>query len=368
MGIHSIEPAGRPLNLLVFGAGAIGTFIGGSLALHGQYVVFFDRPEVVGEIRRQGLSLDLDGRIHRLASPQVAASLQEALDQSPYDAAIFALKSNDTQSALEMMAPFARRLPPLVCLQNGVGNEPALAAILGADHVIPGSVTSAVGKQRAGEIVLERRRGVALAEGHRVASQLAAAMNQAGLNAHLYPSAAGMKWSKMLTNLLANASSAILEMTPAEIFAHPGLYRLELRQLRETLQVMAAQHIRAINLPGTPVSLLAFGVRFLPAAISRPFLARAVGGGRGGKMPSFYIDLHSGRGMSEVDYLNGAVVRFGKRMGIDTPVNRLLNETLLALTRGDIPLKEFSHQPEKLLKMASSEWRVAECERRNGKS
>jgi 2-dehydropantoate 2-reductase len=69
-------------------------------------------------------------------------------------------------------------------------------------------------------------------------------------------------------------------------------------------------------------------------------------------MPSLHIDLYGGRGTSEVDYLNGAVVRFGERLGISTPVNKLLNETLLTLTRGDLPLKEYAHQPDKLIEKA----------------
>jgi 2-dehydropantoate 2-reductase len=112
---------------------------------------------------------------------------------------------------------------------------------------------------------------------------------------------------------------------------------------------MQAQRIAVVDLPATPVRLLAFGVRWLHPRLSWPLIARAVGGGRGGKMPSFYLDLHSGRGQSEVDYLNGAVVRCGQRLGIPTPANRLLNETLLALTRGELPLAHFERQPEKLL-------------------
>jgi len=102
------------------------------------------------------------------------------------------------------------------------------------------------------------------------------------------------------------------------------------------------------------VRLLAFAVRFLPAFLSRPLLQKAVGKGRGGKMPSFHIDLHSGRGQSEVDYLNGAVVRFGERVGVATPVNRLLNETLLSLTRGEVPLETYTLKPEKLLELLRS--------------
>jgi 2-dehydropantoate 2-reductase len=158
-----------------------------------------------------------------------------------------------------------------------------------------------------------------------------------------------MKWSKMLTNLLANASSAILNLTPAQIFAHPGLYNLEHQQLREALSVMKKLDLHVVSLPGTPVRLLAFAVKSLPASLSRPLLQRAVGKGRGEKMPSFHIDLYAGRTQSEVDYLNGAVVRFGAQVGVPTPVNRLLNETLLALARGELPRETFALQPEKLL-------------------
>ena len=70
-------------------------------------------------------------------------------------------------------------------------------------------------------------------------------------------------------------------------------------------------------------------------------------------MPSFHIDLHSGRGKTEVDYLNGAVVRFGEQTGVPTPVNRLLNETLQAMTAGELDPKKYSRQPDMLLKQIS---------------
>ena len=174
-------------------------------------------------------------------------------------------------------------------------------------------------------------------------------MDDAGLNARIYRRAADMKWSKMRTNLLVNASVAILDMPPQVVLAHPGLFRLEMAMLREALAVMKAQGLRVVDTPRTPVRLLALGAR-LPEGLSRPLMIRAVGGGRGGKMPSFHIDLHAGRGSSEVDWLNGAVVRYGGRCGVPTPVNRLLTETLLALTRREIPLDTFQGQPEKLLK------------------
>lgn len=349
--MEEVQEAKGNLRVLAFGAGAIGTYIGGSLELKGHTVVFLERPQAADLLRQRGLRLNIMGREETIPSPRLAHSMEEALAQGPYDVGIFALKAFDTPSALADIRPWRQDMPPILCLQNGVENEERIAEALGKGKVIPGSVTSAIGRRAVGDIVLERRRGVGLAAGHPLSPSLAQALDEAGLNARLYPRAADMKWSKMLTNLLANATSAILGMTPGEVFAHPGLYRLEIAQLQEALAVMDAQDLRVVDLPATPVRLLAFAVRFLPPGLSRPFLVRAVGHGRGAKMPSFYLDLHSGIRQSEVDYLNGAVVRFGAQLGIPTPVNSLLNETLLSLTRGEIPLDAFARQPERLLNL-----------------
>ncbi|NWG33489.1 MAG: 2-dehydropantoate 2-reductase [Chloroflexi bacterium] len=345
------------LQALTFGAGAIGTYIGGSLALAGHQVVFVEQPRVVEELRQRGMRLDLtlDARrktkdAHRLDSSAfvVVASLEEALRYGPFDLALFALKSFDTAAALEGIKPFADKMPPILCLSNGVANEPAIAEVLGADRVLYGTVTSAVGRRGAGDIVLEKLRGVGIARGHALSEKLNDAFNKAFLNSRLYDDAASMKWSKMLTNLIANPASAILDMTAAQVFAHKDLYRIEIEMLKECLAVMQAQGLQVVDLPGTPVRALAWATK-LPLWLSKPFLARAAGAGRGAKMPSFHIDLYAGRGKSEVDYLHGEVVRAGRQYNVPTPVNQLLTETLMALTRGEIPLEEFAHKPEKLL-------------------
>jgi 2-dehydropantoate 2-reductase len=339
----------KPLRVLSIGAGAIGTYIGGSLALQGHQVVFVERPQVAEELKSRGLRLTLGEGDHHIPDPQVFPSMEEALKLGNFDVALFALKSYDTPGFIESLSAIHSPLPVFLCLSNGVDNETALEQALGPDKVIAGTVTTAVGRRAAGDIVCERLRGVGVAAGHPLSETLVTAMDQAGLEAELFPNAAEMKWSKLLTNLIANATSAILDLPPAEIFSHPDLAQVEIEQLREALAVMKAQNIGAVDLPGTPVGLLAFAVRFLPLAISRPFLKKAVGGGRGGKMPSFHIDLHSGRGKSEVGYLNGAVVRAGELSGIITPVNRLLTDTLVKLTRGELPINQFAHNPERLL-------------------
>jgi 2-dehydropantoate 2-reductase len=298
-------------------------------------------------LRKDGLRLRLGEDEHHLAGIEVFSSIQEALVAGPFDLACFALKSYDTAAALAALKPHVADLPPFLCLQNGVDNEPALAAVLGPERVIAGTVTSSVSKSGPGRVALERLRGIGLAADHSLSERLADAMDAAGLRPRLYARPLEMKWSKLLTNLLANASCAILDLTPAEVFDHPGLFRLEMLQLREAIKVTRALHLDVVDLPGTPVRALAFAAGSLNPALARPLMARAVGRGRGAKMPSLHIDLHSGRKQSEVGWLNGAVVRHGRGLGLETPVNQLLHGTLSDIvSQGTNPCQ---HDPEALL-------------------
>lgn len=353
----SSDPLRGRMKFLTFGAGAISTYVGGSLILAGHEVVFVERPRTAKELRERGLRLDLtlDERRNARDAVQIdpgsfviVASLEDALRYGPFDTCLFALKSFDTHAALAEVRPFAGQMPPVLCLSNGVDNERAIGEALGIAKVIAGTVTSAVGRRAAGDIVLDRARGLGIARGHPLSARLHVIMNGALLNSRLYEDAASMKWSKLLTNLVANPTSAILDMTPGEIFADSELFKLEIEMLRECLAVMEAQGIKVVDLPGVPVRALAFALT-LPLWLSKPVLGRAAGTGRGAKMPSFHIDLHSGRGRSEVDHLHGAVARAGEKFHVPTPVNRVLTETLAALTSKELPVNEFARNPARLL-------------------
>jgi len=342
------------MKFLFFGAGAIGAYIGGSLALAGYDVAFVEQPKPAEILRRDGLNLSIGLKTHSIPVREVYAGAVDAIRESAADLAVFALKSYDTAAAIEPLKPSGVLLPPALCLQNGVENEAALECVFGSGRVIAGTVTSAVGRGRTGGFTLERKRGMGVAAGCDLSVSLVEAFNRAGLNARLYPSAPAMKWSKLFTNLAANASSAILGMTPRAIFSDPQLFRFEREMLRECLRVMRAGRIPLTDLPGTPVRLLALAVQRLPRALAQPVLARAVGGGRGGKMPSFYLDINSGRGKTEVEWLNGAVVRTGARLGVDTPVNRLLTDTVNRLAQDPSLRMEFLEKPGALIGLLAS--------------
>jgi 2-dehydropantoate 2-reductase len=348
------EPASERLRFLIFGAGSIGTLVGGSLVHAGYPVVFTERPEHLDELKSRGLRLHIGQEDVTIINPSVASNLDEALNMMPFDVAVFAVKSYDTQVVIRSFIPYRDRLPVFLCLQNGVENETALEAALGRESVIPGMVTHEILRQRVGDITLQRRRGMGLGAAHPLSSRLCLALQEANLNPRIYQDTASMKWSKMITNLVNNATSAILKMTPAEIMKDRGLVRLELAQLRETLNIMAAMGLHLVDLPGLRMRILDLAIRKFPDDLSRLLLSGLLGNRRGNKMPSFYLDLMSGKKVGEVEYLNGAVVRYGVRLGIPTPVNRMLTQTLTALINGEYQAGMFDHQPEKLLDLMVS--------------
>jgi 2-dehydropantoate 2-reductase len=338
------------VRLLVYGAGAIGTYIGGSLAAAGHTVRFLARPAAADAIRASGLCLQSSGSSTHIGNISVATSPGEAFASGPHDFVLFALKSYDTTQALAELRAVTTTPPPIVCLQNGVDNEPDMRRVFDADRVIAGTVTTAVTRAGAGKVVVERLRGVGVALKPLPSTGIADAMRGAGLRVRTYPAPEPMKWSKLLVNLVGNATSAILDMPVPEIFMDQRLFGVEVAALHECLAVMGALKVEVVDLPGTPVRALALGVR-LPAVLARPLLRRGVSAGRGSKMPSLHIDLHSGRGKTEVRWLNGAVARHGAECGVPTPVNRVLTETLEGLSQGTLSKDAFRRQPRALLRL-----------------
>ncbi len=336
------------MKFLFLGAGAIGTYVGGSLAAAGEDVTFIERPETAEAIAAHGLRVRTRTTTRVVRDVTVHGTAVEALAAGPYDIGVFALKSFDTQTALDELVATGHEVPTILSLQNGVDNEGTIAATLGAGKVIAGTVATAVSKPGIGEVVEEKHRGIGVALGHPLSEPLVAALDRAELSGRAFRDAHAMKWSKLLTNLTGNATSAILDETVAQLFADRHTYDIELAVLRECLAVMKAKGYRVVDLPGTPVRALALATR-LPRFVAQPALTRALGAGRGDKMPSFHIDLHGGRGRTEVGFLNGAVARAGAEAGVPTPVNALLTDTLEALSAGDLPLNTYRHDPDALL-------------------
>lgn len=166
-----------------------------------------------------------------------------------------------------------------------MGNEEEIEGTLAAQRIFAGNITTPVSIPEVGVIRVEKAkygigRGMARqgrsGEGIGLA-QVEAALAGAGFTVTVYDDARGMKWTKLLLNIVGNASSAIVDEAPGVSFADL-VVDLELAAWRETLRVMRKAQIPALNMDGYPLKWAAPLVQILPNSLLRPIFE--IGGGR----------------------------------------------------------------------------------------
>jgi 2-dehydropantoate 2-reductase len=340
------------MQILVYGAGAIGGYLGSRLLDSGHQVIMLDRPSMVEGINNEGITVEEAGEeIH--VKPKAVSSLAEAYAISDaYDLIIMGLKSYDLPAALNDLAAHDPAAATILTVQNGIGIEQPFIDVFGDGRILAGSLTTPVSKKDSFHLIVQRSdRGLGLAPTRPDLgiNQWVTLFSEAGIETIGLADYESMKWSKAFLNIVSNATSAILDMTPGAVYSDPDLFDLEVAMLRETVAVMAGRNLPVVNLPGSPARSLALAVQYAPRFLLKPILTKIVAGGRGDKMPSFYIDLVSGRGKSEVVYHNGAIAAAGEAIRVPAPTNRVLNDTLLKLTNGELSRQEFAGNPQRLL-------------------
>jgi len=293
------------MKFAVMGAGAVGCYYGGMLARAGHDVVLVARPAHVEAMQREGLLLDTQTFQERV---RVQASTQPEGVQGA-QCVLFCVKSTDTESAGLAMAPYLAEGATVLSLQNGVDNAERLAAVL-QRPVLPAVVYVATAMAGPGH-VRHFGRGELVIAPSPTSEQLARTFAAAGIPMQVSDNVAGALWAKLVLNCVYNPLSAITRMPYGEIVNAQGLDvpRAMNDIVRECL---AVAHASGIALPeGTAEAVL-------PLAASMP-----------GQVSSTAQDLARGR-HTEIDHLNGFIVRRGEALGIATPANRLLH-TLVRL-------------------------------------
>jgi 2-dehydropantoate 2-reductase len=333
--------------VLVVGAGAVGSFLGWAVAAGGGRTTLVRRSfdgepgstDPLRVVRPDGTESTVEVAVVRSVAEAAAPEL-----------AVVAVRQYDLDAALAALAA----LPdvPLLTAQNGVGAEEAAAAARPTGTLLAASVTASVEREAVGTIRWLRRGGVGLAPvrgagAGEIVEALRTDLVAAGVEVATREDAAAMKWSKVVANLVANATSGILDMDPPSIYANPGLFEVERDQLREALAVMRARGLRPVTLPGTPIPLLAVATA-LPAPVARAALRRVVGSARGGKDPSLRGAVQRGP-PTEAGWLNGAVARAGASLNVATPVNDALARLVEEVAADPERRAWFSGHPDRLL-------------------
>ncbi|KWF58362.1 ketopantoate reductase family protein [Burkholderia pseudomultivorans] len=304
------------MRIAVMGAGAVGCYFGGMLARAGHSVVLIGRPQHVEAIRRDGLYLDAVGFKGHV--PLEASTEAEAVQHA--ELVLLSVKSTDTESAAAAMRRHLAREAVIMTLQNGVDNAPRLQAVL-TQEVIATVVRVAAEMIGPGHIKHRGRGDLTIASAAK-SDRIAEILVAAGVPTDISDNVTGALWAKLIGNCAYNALSAITQLPYGRIAAGDGVEDVLADVVAECLQVAAAM---GVQVPGDVWLAVRNGAKAMPEQLS-----------------STAQDLARGK-RSEIDHLNGYVVRQGEALGIATPVNRALR-TLVKLieSRSALPSDQAS--------------------------
>lgn len=304
------SPTPSPLRVAVIGAGAVGCFYGGMLARAGHAVTLIGRAQHVRVFERDGLrmqTLSFDEQVPVAASTEAAAV-------AGADVVLFAVKSPDTEATGEQMRPHLKAGALVLCLQNGVDNAERLRAVLPGVDVAAAVVYVATEMAGPGHL-RHHGRGELVIEPSADSARLAQALIAAGVPTEISDNVRGSLWVKLILNCAYNALCALGKLPYGPLVERPGVREVMADVVAECRAVAAAD---GVTLPGD----VDLAVRRIAETMPTQFSSTAQ-------------DLMRGK-LTEIDYLNGYVMRRGTALGVPTPANRVL-WTLVKLAEPEGP-------------------------------
>jgi 2-dehydropantoate 2-reductase len=301
------------LKICILGAGALGCAIGGVLTEAGNDVWLISRNMAqVEAMNTRGLILR-DAGVDRTVRVQAATT---AKDAGVVDLVVLLVKSFDTRQAMQAAKSLVGPESLVLSLQNGLGHEDILADIVGRERVLAGK-TYAGGTQLGVGHVLVGTRGKDTHIGEldgRISERvqrIASAFNAAGLPTQVSGNIVGTIWDKLLINVATGALTGITGLTYGDLYQQPELEACAVAAVTEAMAVARASGI-VLSIT-EPLDAWVKASAGLPPEFKTSMLQ----------------SLEKGS-VTEIDFINGAVVRWGEKCGVPTPVN----QTLVACIKG----------------------------------
>lgn len=298
------------MRICVIGAGALGCTYGGRLALAGVSVTLVDTwAEHVAAIARDGLDLDGVPGSHRVP----VAAVTDAGPLGPFDLAFVTVDTNHTADAAATAQTLLAPDGYAVTLQNGIGNVETLAGVLGAGRVVGGSSLCSATTRGPGRVTQTHQGLTTVGElsggGSERVSRLKALLEGAGFDTRVAADIQAVIWQKFILNIAINPICAVTGLRLGELARLPATAALQDRILDEALAVVAA---KGLTLPDPDIR----------ATVKQHCWSKF-------SKPSMLQHIERGR-PTEIDALNGALVREAAALGVPVP----WNEALTALVRG----------------------------------
>lgn len=310
------------MNILVMGAGAVGSVFGGFLAKAGHRVFLIGRKGHMKAIRERGLEITGIWGEHLVRELEVSTGTAD-IPPEHFDLVLITTKSYDTREATKQILPLLADNTLVISLQNGLGNIETISAIVGAYRAVGGMLIFGV------ELIEEGRVKVTVcADNVRLGSpdgmvdsnrvvRIAKAFSEAGIPTETTNEIEKFIWGKVVYNSCLNALSALLEVSYGELSEHSETREIITAIIEEIFSVARKKGIvLAWNSPAEYQQHL-FG-RLIPDTYAHH--------------ASMLYDVKRGR-RTEIDSLNGAIARLGEELGLQTPVNRTLTQLIKARER-----------------------------------
>lgn len=297
------------MKVAVMGAGAVGCYFGAMLARHGHDVVLIGRPQHVEAIRNNG-GVKLDSKVFTGVIPIGAAT--EPAGVQGADVVLFCVKSGDTESAGRSMAPFLKDSATILSLQNGVDNPDRLQPLL-RQSVVPAAVYVATEMGGPGHVI-HHGRGDLVIGASAASESIGAQLSAAAIPTKVSDRVIDQLWAKLVINCAYNALSAVAQLPYGRLFDVDGVREVMRNVVEECAAIADAL---GVALPNDMYASVVALVSAMPNQYS-----------------STAQDVARGR-PSEIDFLNGYVVRKGTELNIPTPVNLTLHSM--------VKLKELTH-------------------------
>lgn len=327
--------------VLIFGAGALGLWLGGLLSQKGHSVHIVSRFDICDAVKSAGLTVKIGERqeVWKNLTPWRALEVIPAAERK-FDWVFITVRTHDLVRACDELTGFLSTETRVVAAQDGTGYEKMLAQRLGEGRLYFASTTNCIAILEPGVVALSPvQGGITFCPYLRTSpvGDLINLFSNLGINLQSHDDFRSVKWSKLLLDLLVNASSAIPDIASEEILADMDFFVQDRQTYKEGLAVMKAMDLHQIDLPGYPVSSFKLLASGLPGWIVYQLMRKQLAGTQMKRWSPLRSGLEKGRKVSQVEYINGAVVKQGKKWKVPTPKNEFLFETLSAIATGRMP-------------------------------
>jgi len=315
--------ANERLHIGVMGAGAIGGYVGGRLAAKGATeVTLIGRKALADTIAERGFTLREFDRDEHVDAAMVRIE-EDARALSSCDVVFCCVKSGATEETANILANILEPATVVVSLQNGLRNPQVLRAALPSNPVLP-AVVSFNAILREGAVFHRTMSGPLIIETRPNGQDRPwiDALRASGMEVEEVRPIAPEQWTKLLVNL-NNAVSALSGAPTRDMILSRRYRRVIAMLLDEALDVLDQAGVRPAKFRGVPLRLMSFIMK-LPTPLVRVVI-RAQLRVDPESRASMWTDLERGR-PTEVDVLNGEIVRLADQHGIAAPINRRIVE------------------------------------------